>query len=340
MTDLRSDNTLGCSPEILEAIARAATDAASPYGNDPITARLRERCRELFETDLEIFPLITGTAGNAISIAATTPPWGAVFCHEDAHIYRDELGAPEFFGPGLKVVPVEGENGKLGPVEVERSIGEIGGTGRMAIPSCLSLTQATEAGTVYTPDELKAVCSVGRKAGLAIHMDGARFANAVAHLGCSAAETTWKAGVDLLVLGATKNGALGAEMIVSFRKDLSSELARRAHRSGHRPSKMRFISAQLDAYLADDLWLRNARNANEMAKRLASGLEDVGGVEILRPVEANVVMVRFAPAVAAKLRSGGVEFYEWQLFGEGAFRLVTGFDATAEEIDSVLSLLK
>ena len=195
MTDLRSDNTLGCSPEILEAIARAATDAASPYGNDPITARLRERCRELFETDLEIFPLITGTAGNAISIAATTPPWGAVFCHEDAHIYRDELGAPEFFGPGLKVVPVEGENGKLGPVEVERSIGEIGGTGRMAIPSCLSLTQATEAGTVYTPDELKAVCSVGRKAGLAIHMDGARFANAVAHLGCSAAETTWKAGL-------------------------------------------------------------------------------------------------------------------------------------------------
>ena len=312
--DFRSDNTQGCSPEVLDAVARAAAGTMTSYGGDEITARVRTRCREIFECDLEVFPVITGTAGNALAIAAMTPPGGTVLCHEDAHIVRDELGAPEFFTGGARMIAVAGRDGKLHDARQRAS--------------CLSLTNATEAGTVYTPEELRALTEGHR-----VHLDGARFANAVVSTGASPAELTWRAGVDVLVFGGTKNGLLGAELIVVFTRELAKEIAPRWHRSGHRPSKMRILSAQVEAYLTDDLWLRNARRANAAAQRLAQGLGD----DVIRPVEANVVFARFDAATQKALREQGFLFYDWPLFGDGAVRLVCGFSTTDADVDALLT---
>ncbi|HET7437606.1 MAG TPA: beta-eliminating lyase-related protein [Thermoanaerobaculia bacterium] len=332
MSDFRSDNTHGASAEIIEAIARVAGGTVASYGSDPITARLRERCRELFATDLDILPVFSGTAGNALAIAAMTPPWGGVFCHDEAHIHRDEEGAPEFFTHGAKLFPLPSRDGRLTPEQVARKIDEIALEGRTAKPACVSLTNATEAGTIYRASEVRAIADVAHSRGCRVHVDGARFANAVVSSGESVADLTWRAGVDILVFGATKNGAMAAELLVIFDRSLTEELTIRWHRGGHRLSKMRFLSAQLDAYLADDLWLRNARHANAMAARLADGLR-AKGVELLRPVEANVVFARL-PRVPE-----GATLYEWALYGEHVYRLVTGFSTTAEEVDAFLARL-
>ena len=321
--DFRSDNTHGASPEILEALTRAAAGTMTSYGGDAITARVRERCREIFEHDVEIFPVLSGTAGNALAIASMTPPWGGVFCHDDAHIHRDELGAPEFFTHGAKLYPIAGANGKLQPDDVRLAMQTIAA-------SCISVTQATEAGTVYTPDELRALAELG----LPMHMDGARFANALVALECTPADLTWRAGIDVLVFGGTKNGAMAAELIVVFRKELAAEIAPRWHRAGHRLSKMRFLSAQFDAYLSDDLWLRNARRANAVAQQMARQLE------VLHPVEANVAFVRFAPHVAAALREEGFAFHDWPIFGPDAVRLVCGFGTSDEDADALIAAVK
>jgi threonine aldolase len=334
VTDFRSDNTHGASPEILDALVRAGTGTVTSYGSDEITARVRERCRELFETELEILPVATGTGGNALSIAALTPPWGGVFCHDDAHIHRDEMGAAEFFTNGAKLFPIPGPNGKLEGAALARVIDDIACEGRTATPSCVSLTQATEGGTVYTPDEVRALCEVAHARGCRVHVDGARFANAVVANGASLADLTWRAGVDILVFGATKNGALGAELIVMFDPSLLAELTTRRHRAGHRFSKMRFLSAQFEAYLADDLWLRNARHANAMAARIASAVP-----ELLMPVEANVVFARLTSSTIASLRGEGFLFYDWPLFGEGAVRFVCGFSTTEQEVDALVAAL-
>lgn len=326
--DFRSDNTHGASPEILEALTRAAAGTMTSYGGDAITERVRQRCRDLFERDVAIFPVLTGTAGNALAIASMTPPWGGVFCHEDAHIHRDELGAPEFFTNGAKLFPIAGADGKLHAEDVARVVHEIGEEGRTAIPSCVSITQATEAGTVYRPEEIRAIADGAR---IGVHMDGARFANALVRVGCTPAELTWRAGVDVLVLGGTKNGAMAAELLVVFKPELAAAIEPRWHRAGHRLSKARFLSAQFDAYLAEDLWLRNARRANAAAQRLAENIR----AEVLRPVEANVVFVRMAKGVAEKVHDAGFLFYDWPIFGEGAVRLVTGFDTTDAEVDAL-----
>jgi threonine aldolase len=339
-TDFRSDNILGCSPEIAEALLRACQEPASPYGNDPVTSRLHQRCRDLFETDVAIFPVSTGTAGNALAIAAMTPAWGGVFCHEDAHVHREELGAAEFFTGGAKLVPLPGVNGKLIPGALAASIEDVARGGRMAIPSCVSVTQATEAGTVYSAEELREISEIARRSGAGMQMDGARFANAVAATGRSPADLTWRAGVDVLVFGATKNGALAAELIVVFRTELADELGLRWHRGGQRLSKMRFLSAQLDAYLTDDLWLRNARRANGAAARIAAAIATIAGVEIVRPVDANVLFVRLDPAIERTLRERGFLFYDWSLFGEGIVRMVTGFDTTAADADALVEAIR
>ena len=326
MADFRSDNTHGASPEIVEALARAAAGTTTSYGRDAITARVRERCSEIFETEVEVFPVVTGTAGNALSIAAMVPSYGAVFCDDGAHIHRDELGAVELFSGGAKLFPLEGPHGKLTADDVTRAIGML----TDPVPFCVSLTNATEAGTAYTPDEIRAISAVAKR----VHMDGARFANALVSLGCAPADLTWRAGVDVLVLGATKNGALAADLIVVFRRELAEAIKPRWHRGGHRLSKMRFLSAQLDAYLTNDLWLRNARRANAAAQRIA------GVVETLHPVQANVLFVRFTPRQAAALREQGFLFYDWQLFGPGAARLVTAFDTTDAEVDALIAAIR
>jgi threonine aldolase len=333
--DFRSDNTHGAHPEIVEALARASRGTQTSYGDDELTARVRERCRAIFEHDVEIFPVLTGTSGNALSIASMTPPWGGVFCHEDAHIQRDELGAPEFFTNGAKLFPIAGANGKLNASDVDRWIHAIGEEGRTATPSCVSVTQATEAGTVYALEELRAIGEVARARGVGLHMDGARFANALVSLNCTPAEMTWRAGVDVLTFGATKNGAMAAELIVVFKPELAEQIAPRWHRSGHRLSKMRFLSAQLDAYFENDLWLRSARHANAMAQRLARGLD-----EVIRPVEANVVFARFSAERAKALHAAGFEFYDWGIFGPGSVRLVTGWSTTEEHVDAFLNAVR
>jgi threonine aldolase len=326
--DFRSDNTHGCSPEIIEALARANRGTMTSYGDDAVTARLRDRCSELFACEVEVFPVLTGTAANALAIASMTAADGRIVCHHDAHIHLEELGASELFSGGAQLVPIPGArvaDGKLHRDDVAA----------VEAFSCISITQATEAGTLYRIDE---VCELGELAharGAGVHMDGARFANAVAALGCAPADLTWRAGVDILSFGATKNGAMGAEMIVVFRKDLAAKLATLWHRSGHRLSKSRFLSAQLEAYLTGDLWLRNARHANAAAARLADGIRD--NVEILRPVEVNVLFVRMSQERAANLRAQGFEFYDWELFGAGARRLVTAFDSTDAEIDALIA---
>jgi len=337
MIDLRSDNTLGCSPEILESLTRASRGAVASYGNDPITERLRERCRTIFETELDIIPVATGTAANSLALAAMSPPWGGIFCHADAHIQRDELGAPEFFTGGAKIIPIDGESGKLHVDALKRSIEEYGSSGRMLVPAALSLTQATEAGTTYSVNELRELSELAHAENMLVHVDGARFANAFAAQSRSLADFSWRSGIDVLVFGATKNGAMASELLVIFRRDLTDGLTRRLHRSGHRFSKMRFLSAQLDSYLENDLWLRNARQANEAAGTLAHGLSELG-IEILRPVQANIVFARLDPATSSRLSSSGVSFYDWPLFGDGAVRMVTGWNTEPKDIQRVIGL--
>lgn len=333
--DFRSDNTHGASPEILAAISAAAERTATSYGDDELTHRLRARVRDVFETDCEIVPVTTGTAGNALTVSVMTPPWGGVFCHDEAHIHRDELGAPEFYSGGAKLFPIRTSGGKLAPEMLAETIDHIAAEGRTAKPSCVSLTNATEAGTVYTPDETRVLCEIAHARGCRVHMDGARFANAVVGSGASPADLTWRAGVDALVFGATKNGAMAAELIVVFDRELMRELPLRWHRGGHRLSKMRFLSAQWNAYLDGDLWLRNARHANAMAKRLAAGFP-----EVLQVVQANSVFARIAPDVAARAQAAGFRFYDWPLYGPDAYRFVCGFTTTEAEVDALLAALQ
>jgi threonine aldolase len=328
--DFRSDNTHGCSPEIAAALARAGEGTLSSYGRDEITARVAARCAEIFEHDVEVFPVISGTAGNALAIATMTPPWGSVFCHEDAHIHREEMGAVEFFSGGAKLVPIRGDGGKMNVDELQREI-------RLApVPACISVTNATEAGTVYSPDEMRAF----KSAGLPLHVDGARFANAVVATSASPADLTWRAGADALTFGCTKNGTLGADAIVVFRPELASELAIRYHRAGHRASKMRLLSVQLEAYLTNDVWLRNARHANAMAARLREGVASVSGVEVIGSVDANVLFVRMPKNAAKSLEEKGFLFFDWAVFGDDAYRLVTAFDTSSEEVDSFVAALR
>lgn len=334
--DFRSDNILGCSPEVVDAITRAATGTMTPYGNDELTASVHRRCSAIFERDVTVFPVGTGTAANALSIAALTPPWGTVFVHDHSHVHREELGAAEFFSNGAKLISIDGDAGKLHASDVDSAIRDAAAGERMGVPSCLSLTQATEAGTVYSVDEMSAVCRVAHHHGAAVHVDGARFGNAVAGTGASPADLTWRAGVDILTFGATKNGALGAELIVVFKPEIASTLAARVHRSGHRFSKMRLLSAQLDAYLTDDLWLRNAGHANAMASRLAAGMKALPGFEIVQSVDANVLFVRIPRENATQLQNAGFLFYDWTLLGDDVYRFVTGFSTAEEDVDTLL----
>lgn len=324
MKDFRSDNILGAPPEILDAIARASGGSMTSYGGDEITERVRKRCGEIFKREVDVFPVLTGTAGNALAIAAMTPPWGAVFCHEDAHIQRDELGAVEFFSGGAKLITIAGADGKLHPGDLERSIHEVRISKKTAVPAVVSITNATEAGTVYTNDELRALYDVARRNKLAVHLDGARFANAVVR---GAHDVS---GVDILTFGASKNGTLAGDVIVVFNRSLSEGLSMRWHRAGQRLSKMRFLSAQLEAYLENDLWLRNARNANAMARRLRDKIKD--SIEIVRPVDANIVFVRCAPPK-------GFQFGDWPIFGDDVFRIVLGFNTSEADVDALAQAL-
>ena len=331
-----SDNVSGAAPEILEALIAASASGPTPsYGADPLTARVTEKISALFEREAVVFPVATGSAANALALATLAPPYGAIYCHEMAHVNTDECGAPEMFTGGAKLVGLPGAGGKLTPGLLRTTLEKAGvGVVHSVQPAAVTLTQATEAGTVYTPDEIAALAEVARSFNLPVHMDGARFANALVRLGCSPAELTWKAGVDVLSFGATKNGALAAEAVVFFRPELAESFAFRRKRAGHLFSKMRFLSAQLDAYLTDDLWLRLARHANAMADRLAAGLTAVPGARLRDPVEANEIFIDLPEPVIAGLEQRGYAFYRWD---GTVVRLVTAWNTDAGDVDRMIA---
>ena len=329
-----SDNVAGASPEIVQALSDANRGSTMPYGDDPLTERAIGRLRELFETDAEVLFLATGSSANALALAVMTPPYGSVYCHPESHVNVDECGAPEFFSGGAKLVPVLGGNGKLTPDALEMAITGAGVVHHTQ-PSAVSVTQVTEAGTLYTLAELRAIADICKRHGLKLHMDGARFANAVDALDCSPADVSHRLGVDALTFGATKNGALCAEAVLFFDRELAREAGYRRKRAGHLFSKMRFISAQFDAYLEDDLWRWNAHHANAMAKRLAEGLREIEGVLFEYPVEANELFPRLPLPLIEGLLEEGFLFYRWEPEGT-LVRIVTAFDTNPAHIEAFL----
>ncbi len=328
-----SDNTATICPEMLQAIEEANHGLEKAYGDDPWTHRLSDALGEFFGTPVRAFAVSTGTAANALSLAVLSPPYGAIFAHEEAHIVRDECGAPEFFTGGARLALVPGEHGKLTAAALEAALAANPSSVHTVQPAVLSLTQATELGTSYRPGEIAALAELAHRHGLTVHMDGARFANALVFLGCHPGEITWRAGVDVLSFGATKNGALAAEAVVFFDAGRVRDFELRRKRSGHLLSKSRFVSAQLIAYAQTGVWRRNAARANALAQRVAHA----AGTRLLHPVEANEVFVRLAAREKSRLRDTGFAFYDWGAETSDAARLVTSWD---QPEDSVAALCK
>jgi threonine aldolase len=326
-----SDNNAGICPEAMAALKRAnATGHELSYGEDRWTAAVCDGLRALFQTDCEVFFVFNGTAANSVALSAMCQPYHAVICHEQSHIETDECGAPEFFSAGSKLLAVEGALGKLTPDSIEHMA-----TKRTDLhfpkSKAVSLTQSTEVGTVYTVEELRAIAAIAKRHGLKVHMDGARFANAVATLGCHPSEITWRAGIDVLCFGGTKNGLPVGEAVIFFKRELAEDFAWRAKQAGQLASKMRFVSAPWLGLLEGDVWLRNAGHANAMAKRLADHIGGLEGVKLMFPVEANAVFAELAPAAQVKLREKGWRFYTF--IGAGGCRFMCAWDTSPDTVD-------
>ncbi len=330
-----SDNTTGASPEIIDAIVAANDGQTMPYGNDDYTVRVADRIRDIFETDAEVFMVATGSAANALALSTMTASYGAVLCHWLSHIYEDECGAPEFFSGGAKLIPLEGEGAKINPEQLEKYAGRGVGDVHMVQPMAASVTQISEMGTVYSVDEVQAISEICKNRKLKLHMDGARFANGLVQLDCSPADITWKSGVDVMSFGASKNGALTSEAVIFFDKSMAREFEFRRKRGGHLFSKMRLLSCQMDAYLKDDLWLRNARHANAMGQRLKQGLINLPGVEFPTTNDANMLFPHLSQNLIDALHADGFQFYD-DRWGDGIVRLVTAFNTPQSHVDAFI----
>ena len=345
-----SDNTAGVAPAIIDAIARANDGYALGYGDDAVTARVEQRFADLFEHAVAVFLVPTGTAANALALAQLTPPWGAVLCHAESHIVTDECAATEFYGGGVKLVTLPGEGCKIAPATLQAALerGPWGGPHHVT-PAALSLSQATEAGTIYRASEIRQLADIARGHDVAVHLDGARFANALVRTNITPAELTWRAGVDVVSFGATKGGALAAEAVIFFDPARAKGMPERRKRGGHLLSKHRFLAAQLDAYLNDDLWLDLARHANRMADRLAQGLR-AAGIKPVWPVEANEVFVPLSADADQRLKAAGALYYPWSVGSLPAgsvippdatlMRLVTSFCTTEAEVDQFVAVAR
>jgi len=345
-----SDNAAGVAPAILEAIGRANAGFALGYGEDAITKRLEQRLAEVFQHEVAALLVPTGTAANALALAQIAPPWGAVLCHEECHLAIDECGAPEFFGGGLKLIPIPGEAGKIAAATLEAALDRLpwGGPHHVT-PAALSLTQATEAGTLYSVQEVHRLTELAHAHGMQVHADGARFANALARQELAPAEATWKLGIDVLSLGATKGGALAAEAVLFFDPARAAGIAERRKRGGHLVSKHRFLAAQLDAYLRDDLWLTLARHANAMADLLSMRLAAAGLLPVW-PVEANEVFVKLSRDLDRRLRQAGASYHPWTTNSlpvgmsiapdDVLVRLVTSFATRAEDVEQFAKIIR
>ncbi len=327
-----SDNYSGICPEAWAALAEANHGHARSYGDDPWTARASDLLREVFETDCEVFFVFNGTAANSLSLASCCQSYHSILCHEIAHVETDECGAPEFFSNGTKLLMLPGENGKIAPAAIEHTVKKRTDV-HFPKPRAVSVTNATEVGTVYSADDLKAIWAKTKAFDLKLHMDGARFANAVASLGCAPKEITWQAGVDVLCFGGTKNGMAVGEAVVFFNRELAKEFDYRCKQAGQLASKMRFLSASWAGMLHDGAWLRHAMHANRMAARLSAALSDAPGVTLLFPSQANGVFVELPPHVIAALRAKGWLFYTF--IGAGGCRFMCSWDTAPEDVDAL-----
>jgi len=345
-----SDNAGPVAPEIIAALTRANQGYAEPYGDDPIMERVRKRVRETFESpQATVYLVATGTAANAISLATLAHPWDAIFCHESAHVEEDECGAPEFFTGGAKLALIGGAHGKIDPAALRVRVAETAEKGVHGVQrGPLSITQASELGTVYSLDELHALSGVAREYGLPVHMDGARFANALVALGCTPAEMSWKAGVDVLSFGGTKNGLMGVEAVVLFDPARAWEFELRRKRAGHLFSKHRYLSAQMEAYLEGGLWRDLAGRANAAAARLTAGLRAIAGVRLLHEPDANMIFASLPRAAHQRAKAAGAQYYLWpfeqSLDGPGdellTCRLVCDWSMRTENIERFLALVR
>ena len=349
MINLASDNVVRASSHVLDAIVAANTGAEAAYGADHFSSAAEARLAEIFEHEVKVFLMTTGTAANALALAALSPPWGAIFCHEESHVADDECGAPEMFTDGAKLIGVPGFAGKITPEALEKAIARFPkGVAKSVQPSAVSLSNVTECGTVYSVEEIARVAEVARRHELGVHFDGARFANAMITLGATPAEMTWKAGVDVVSFGATKNGCLACEAVIFFDPARAEHFQYRRKRSGHTLSKGRFLGSQLIAYLAHNHWVYNARHANQQAQLLAKGLQAVPGVRLAWAVEANEVFAILPRAIESRLSEAGVRAAPWyessvslaphETVGSGEvfWRFVTSFATTTEDIATVI----
>jgi threonine aldolase len=342
-----SDNWAGAHLKIAEGLSRHAQGFASAYGVSDLDRQVESTFSEIFERDVSVYFVATGTAANALSIASFNKPGGITFCHSAAHVVEDECGAVEYLTGGSRLFHVPGANGKMDLELLEKAIAKNpAGFVHGGQPIGITMTQVTEAGSVYSLDEISAISSLAKKNGLPLHMDGARFANALVSLNCSPAEMTWKCGVDILSFGATKNGCWCAEAIVVFNKDLDAQMPFLRKRAAQLFSKSRFIAAQFEAYFEDDLWLETARCANLMAKQLADGILASASMRLHCMPQANEVFAIAHSVLIARLRQAGAVFYDWHAPNDGSvagdetmIRLVTGFATTLEDVDGFIGLL-
>lgn len=335
--EFRSDNCGRAAPELIDALVQANVGSVLGYGGDEHTQQLQARFSALFEHSVQVFPIPTGTGANALALAAVGSPFGAVYCSPEAHINTSECNATSFFGSGLKVTPVAGIDGKIDPSALEYALSTSGkGQAHKNQPQAINLVQATDLGAVYSVAEVKALSKIARAHELVVHMDGARFANAVATLGCTPAELTVNAGVDILSFGVTKNGGLLTDAIVVFNPKIANNIGFHLRRAGMIWSKMRFASAQVLAYVEDDLWLRLARQSNHAALAIAKGIQHLEGVKLLAPVQANELFVEMQPAAVDALIADGVLFYRR---APNMFRLVCRWDTTQDEVAQLIALI-
>ena len=330
-----SDNTAGASAEITDAILAVNRGREPPYGDDPWSKRLDQVFGEFFDTEVRVFTVATGTAANALALATVTPPYGAIFAHEEAHVIRDEGGAPEFFCGGARLITIPGRHGKVTAENLTRALDSNPPTVHTVQPAAVTLTQASEFGTVYRLAEIAALAEIAHARRLAVHMDGARFANAVVTLDCHPSATTWRAGVDVLSFGATKNGALGAEAVVFFDLKRASDFELRRKSAGHLLSKSRYVAAQLLAYIESGLWRRNAERTNELAQRIGAAAAE----RLLGPVEANEVFIELDEEEKRKLRHAGFEFSDWGAERSSATRFVVSWDQPEEDVRALCAAL-
>lgn len=334
-----SDNTAGASPQIIEAIMAANSGPVPPYGNDETSALLQQKLCELFETEVSVFITSTGSAANGLALAALVQPWQGIICHHESHINNDECGAPEFYSNGAKLLTIGGDDSKIDVASMLPLVSHKAGDVHTVQAKAVSITQVTETGSLYSLNEIQKIGSFCRQHNLGFHMDGARFANALVELNCTPAEMTWKAGVDVLSLGTTKNGAVSAELLIVFDQALKQEIAYRHKRAGQLSSKMRFQSAQALAYFSDNLWLENAVNANSAAALLVKRLQDIRGVEVLGNAQSNIIFCQLPESTINYLKEQGFGFYA-DRWGPGVVRFVTNFNSSQSDVDALADAIE